>query len=565
MKLSTLVLAASTTVLAFAQGACSSDGFGRVPSGMRLVVELRETPLGRIEDPNGDNTAFVGSRLAPLPLVVDAPQPFKLVVRALDRFGNPDPSFNGYVRISAKPGAVEPVTGAGGDGRNLKLTDGASEEVAVSVTNAYGTTYILADDIGYQPADALGEPRPQCANGIDDDGDGLIDFPADDGCAFANDGTEAGGTYEQGASHPIFYQLPRIADARGLRCLMAGDGSVSCSGSGRTPYPGQQLFLDTGYHDKRDEDGIIIADYDFDLVVTRIATNGFYVTDTSDTRGGFNSAFAFNFNAPPGMRVCDRLKSFAGTAGEFFGLTQISYPTWTLEEWRKGDRPCGVPEPRVLMPSDIEPTSLLPLTSSLVRVRHQLNDAGVALSEVRITPKFGPGYMPCVNELGEPLDVRSCIDDPLSRFVPAVEAGTDCDLNHDGEIQFFLPKLPGDNGPSKESKEGVCSKTCQADAECTEYSNFASRSTFRLTAVDALGVKSAIQANATAAAEFHPLEQKGQPLKSFTGTLHFFSGGAQYTIEARCQDDIVVDMNAEPLPPDAACVFPRTDIDENPQ
>jgi hypothetical protein len=537
MKLSSLrslvpktTLGVTVVLLAFAQGACDTEGFGRPRGGPRLTIELK----------GQDDANIVGTRLRPLALSVDAPQSFRIVVRAVDANGNPDATFNRYVRIAAKPGAIERLESPDSEGRNLKLTNGESPETAVKLTNAYGTTFIVADDLGYVPADPLAQPAPACSNGLDDDGDGRIDYPADEGCAFANDDNETGGTYAQGASAPIYYQLPRIADVRGLKCLDPSN-TATCSGAGKTPYPKEQILLDTGYHDKADGS----RSFDFDMVVTRISSDGFYATDTKDNRGGFNSVFSFNFNAPPRMRVCDRLKTFAGTATEFFGLTQISYPTWTLEEWDPQKRPCLVPEPQVLGPLDVPgdrgtgkvsvPPELLSRSASLVRV---LTDGGVT---VRVTPKFGPGNMP---EQG-------------GVFVPSPDA-TNCDLNNDGRIEFG--RLPtGELTP-----ENRCSDACALDAECTEYSNFAGRSTFRLTISDG-NVSGAIQADATASAEFKPLERKGQPLKAFTGTLHFFSGGSQYTIEARCKDDIVVDLNATPLPSDKACVFPRTVLDENPQ
>lgn len=506
--------APSLFVLALASmaGACSDAGFGKARAGPRLTIELI------------DAEEVTGSRLEPLPLAVDTPQPFRIIVRALDRNGNVDTSFNGFVRISAKPGAIEPIVADGAVGRNIELVAGESLETEVRLTNAYGTTYIVADDLGYTPGDPLA--LPACANGVDDDGDGRIDFPSDEGCAFANDDSETGGTYAQGISPPIFYRYPRVADIRGLKC----DASGVCSGNGRTAYPKEQIQVDTGFHDKPDG----TQAFDFDLVVTRIASDGFYVTDVKDNRGGFNSIFAFNFNAPPGMRVCDRLKTLGGTANEFFGFTQLSYPTWTLEQWDPQRRPCLVPEPYVLSPPDVTPETLLPLSGSLVRV---LSVPGK--TEVKVTPKFGPGLMPEQNGV----------------FVPSVDRGTSCDLDGNGTIDF-----------TRGNPEERCAQACTSDPECTEYSNFEARSTFRITIKDlSTGNAAAIQADASTSAEFKPLEMKGQPLKAFTGTLHFFSGGSQFTIEARCKDDIVTSLDEQPLPSDKACVHPRTIVDENPQ
>lgn len=528
--------------------------------------------------------AVSGKRLQPLPLVVNTPQPFKITVRALNRDGEVDTTYSGFVRISAKPGAIERIASRDADGRSLKLTSGVSPETEIRITNAYGTTYIIADDLGYAPADPLGNPRPACANGIDDDGDGRIDFPTDEGCAFANDDSEQPGGYSQGQSQPIYYALPRIADMRGLICNAEG----KCSGNGRTPYPKEAIVIDTGLHD-RPNGG---QGFDFDVVVTRIASDGFYVTDLNDQRGGFTSVFSFNFNAPPRMRVCDRLKAFAGTASEFFGFTQVSYPTWTLEEWDPQKRPCLVPEAETLSVVDIKPpidpgtqqpidtveARLLPKTGSFVRVA---TIPGVY--EMLVTPKMGEKNMifrnaaqnpqphPCDRNKDGIIDftlgneegvcASVCLRDPNCRefasyqWISGPEA-TNCDFNKDGTIEF-------DAGDA----EGACAQGCQADPECTEWSNFFGRGTFRLTVRDlrANGRAGAIQADASTFAAFKALDFKGKPLKSFAGTLHYFSGGNQFTIQARCADDVVIDLAAEPLPSDKACVVARLGAEESPQ
>jgi len=488
-----------------ATASCSNDGFGRVRNPPRLVVEL-------------DAGANTGTIDAPLDIQVGVPLPFKVVVRALASDGSVDGTFNRYVRISAKPGAIGSLTGEDVDGRNLLLKNGVSIAIDVNVTNAYGPTYIVADDLGYVPADPLRDPPPACSNGVDDDGDGVIDFPADHGCAFANDDSEEGGTYGEGASRPIYFRLPRIADIRGLRCVPG----IGCSGNGRTPYPREQIQIDTGYRD----DGTFL----FDTVVERLSSDGFYVTDRGDKRGdppgtaGFNSVFAFNFNAPPRMRVCDRMKTYGGTANEFFGFTQISYPTWTLEEWDPGKRLCLVPSPERLVPSTIsDTTELLKRSANLVRVETTPDKA----QRTRVTPKFGPGDVP---------------KGAGGAYIPSADA-SNCDFDKNGKINSF----------TKGDPEGDCSTACAADPECTEYSNYASRGTFRLTVTDSNGRSAAIQADSSASASFDALALKGKDVRSFTGTMSFFSGGAQYTIEARCKDDIVLDTALGPFLDDFAC------------
>ena len=516
----TCLLFGVTAIIAL--GPSCSSGFGTVRGQRRLAVELQ------------DRDKVSGQRLQPLPLAVDTPVPFRVIIKAFRADGSIDTDFSGFVRISAKPGAIEPLSGPDTEGRNVRLVQGESRAIDVRLANAYGTTYILADDLGYIPVDPLADPPPKCSNGIDDDGDGLVDFPADEGCAFANDDSEEGSSYAQGASTPIFFSLPRIADVRGLKC--PGNPPV-CSGAGATSYPKEQVQIDTGYHDKADG----IPKFDFDVVVSRISSDGFYATDVSDPRGaGFTSIFSFNFNSPPRMRTCDRLKSFGGTANEFFGFTQVSYPTWTLEEWDPRLRPCLVPDAEQVKPAEAsDNNTLLRKSGGLIyAITSEPKTPGDDKSRdfrLYVTPNFGPGDM----------------KKEAAGFVPTPDA-TNCDFNKDGRIDFALG-----------ADEGVCANACDADAECTEFSNFAARRTFRLTLEDATGAKGALQADASTSPTFDAVALRGKREKAgdvpkpliryFGGTLHFFSGGSQFTIEARCSDDIVVPLEGNPLGADRPC------------
>jgi hypothetical protein len=73
----------------------------------------------------------------------------------------------------------------------------------------------------------------------------------------------------------------------------------------------------------------------------------------------------------------------------------------------------------------------------------------------------------------------------------------------------------------------------------------------------------AILADASTSAQFDPVLARGKTIRAFTGTLRYFSGGTQFTIEARCIDDIIADPNGLPVPSDTACVKARTISDLN--
>jgi hypothetical protein len=275
-------------------GGCG--GFGSLPSAQHLVVTI-ETPAAQL--PSSD---------APRAISFSTADPYVIRVEAHKPDGSLDTSFNGFVRLSSKPGTVTAVTGANADGRNVQLVNGVADQVTVSVLAAFGGTRVWADDLGYVPADPARTPPPQCSDGIDNNGNGKIDFPADPGCAFANDDTEDGSSYASGASPAIWYQLPRVADVRGIQ-----------QGGNATSFPHEQVTVDTGY---RGQNAWTYGPHDCSdsscagLVVTRVSSDGFYVTDLADddpaTGRGYASVFAYNFSAPPNMRQCDRLRTFGG-------------------------------------------------------------------------------------------------------------------------------------------------------------------------------------------------------------------------------------------------------------
>ena len=483
--------------------ACSSSrSVGRLGSSSRLTVSLTGAP---------------NTQQAPLALTFDAPEKFVLKIVAEKSDGSIDTGFNSFVRVSVKPGNVVGLEGENTSGRSVKLTAGVAENITVGVISSFGETHVWAEDIGYTPVDPGRTPPPLCANGKDDNEDGLVDFPADPGCAFANDDSEDTGTYATGASPAVYFRLPRIADVRGY----------SQGGNG-TAFPHQQVLMDTGWRPEERE-------FEFSTVVTRVSTDGFYATDLGETRG-FASIFAFNFSAPPLMRVCDRLKYYGGTASDFFGFTEMGFPTWELEEWNPNVRDCLVPEPYPFKVSDLTQPPAIATTpaltshvSSLVRV---ISEGDVSL---HISAHFGPGY-PAMPDL-----------------VPTADA-SNCDINKDGKVDFAT------------EPEKSCSTHCTNDPDCTEFSNYLSRSAFRLVLTnndpDNRDTR-AIQADGSSSPQFDPVLLKGKQIKAFSGTLRFFSGGSQYTLEARCNDDIVTDPNGTPVASNTACVHPRTISDNN--
>jgi hypothetical protein len=532
-------------------GGCSAS-FGTVRSSNTIDVSVKTGDRGKAD--------------ARLPLSLTTPAHFTVTIVARTPQGNPDPNFNGYVRISVKPGQVLPVTTLGGNGRNVLLKNGQADDVGVDVLGAYGDSHIWVDDVGYLPADPTRAIPPQCSDGLDNNGNGVIDFPSDPGCAFANDDSEDLGSYVAGTSETLFFSSPRIEDVRGFK----GGGSS-------TPFSHEQILLDTGYRPKTNN-------FDFSVVVTRISADGFYAADLEDDRvdrkvpqtltdgrHGYSSVFAFNFSAPPKLRVCDRLTTYTGTASDFFGFTELGFPTWSVEEYDPAKRDCLVPEPFEFDIAGLSSTPIkLRYESALVRIAagpHKVLDVGARTPTDRDGDGVPDAVDACPDVPGRSASVpekNGCPPDftlhvgkhfglnfPKDPAYAPADDATNCDLNRNGKIDHTAG-----------NPEATCSDACTADPECTEYSNFATRSEFRLVLTDvtnpAVPVVGGIQANASTASRIDPLALRGQDLKSFSGTFRYFSGGSQFTIEARCQDDIVVDLNQQPMLSKDACVVVRT-------
>ena len=405
--------------------------------------------------------------------------------------------FDGFVRVSVEPGtvvSVEDLSDGSSNGRNVLLRGGKAS-ARITTTASYGPTRVVIEDLGYVPAPD--GKTPACSNGKnDDEGDDVaVDFPNDPGCQFADDDSEAGGTFAAGVSTTVHYALPRVQDVQGT-------GST-------TPYAFESISVNTsGQHE---------------LIVTRISKDGFYVTDLSGQDDGFNHLFAFSFSTPRNLRVCDRVTLLSGTVSEFFGFTELNFPSYEVDALFEGEEDkCKVPEPFVLEAATItNPATMESLESGLVRIEGYHSSL-----------KLGP---------------ELALDGEFA------EDRTNCDFNGDGRIDF------------ESDAEGTCGNACSDDPECTEWTSFVARGNYKVSRNFGM-MPSVIQVQTDSAPEFSPVSNRGTQFKSITGTLRNFSGGSlNWTVEARCAADVVCaefgcEENEAPI--NEACVDLRT-IDDN--
>ena len=215
-------------------------------------------------------------------------------IKALRPDGSVKTDFDGNVELRVVPGEVHL------DDQVVKLVGGIAMGVQVRFRYSYGPTRIWIEDTGI-PAAGVDE----CNDGLDNDGNGLIDFPRDTSCGEHGDRDEGTGTYVTGVSPQLYFELPTISSVQ----------KNPDSTTGPSPLSGQYVEIQgrTGH----------------DLVVSNVVGTGFYVTDVSEQ--SYNSIFVFNFSFPEDVVIGDRVCEVGGGVVEFNALTQMQFPSWGIQ------------------------------------------------------------------------------------------------------------------------------------------------------------------------------------------------------------------------------------------
>jgi len=81
-------------------------------------------------------------------------------------------------------------------------------------------------------------------------------------------------------------------------------------------------------------------------VVTGVMSDGYYITDTTEPGFAYSSIFVYSHNYPD-LQAGTRITKLSGSIEEFYGFTELSYPTW-----REAAELVAVPDP-VLITADL--------------------------------------------------------------------------------------------------------------------------------------------------------------------------------------------------------------------
>ena len=416
------------------------------------------SPVAGLEGPTSFGVRVEGSDLGedvPLPFAATGGLDFDLVVWPV---GGP---FDGWITILAEPGLVTELRGSetSGNHARIALADGEEARIGISIVLAYGRTRVWVVDEGYLPASGT----PACADGADNDADGRMDFGQDPGCTDGSDGSEEGGSCIVGVANPLFYVNPRVSDVQ-------GSGTES-------PLMDRAVTIDRGR-----------------LVVTRISTEGFHVTDIDPAApaGGSNSLYVYNYQTPWHLRECDVVTNLSGIVGEFYGYTELQFPSWDVLD----------PEGRV---ADPESSAECPIPEPVVLTAVTADDWGV----------------------------MEGLESALVRIVDGRIGDTfrDCDLDRNGEIETMGP-------------EDDCRDACGDDAECTEVSQYRKYGQYSVILDGCRGAActSLFVVTRDAVPEFWADLHADEVIPAITGTVkHFQYARPPWIVEARCPDDLVCD------------------------
>lgn len=331
-------------------------------------------------------------------------------IKALRPDGSIKADFDGNVELRVVPGEIHP------DDQVIKLVAGVASNVQVRFRYAFGPTRIWVEDTGIPDAGI-----DECSDGIDNDGNGLIDFPKDPTCGENGDRDEGTGTYVTGVSPQLYFELPSISSVQ----------KNPDSTTGPSPLSGQYVEIQgrTGH----------------DLVVSNVVGTGFYVTDISEQ--AYNSVFVFNFSFPEDVVIGDRVCEVGGGVVEFNALTQLQFPSWGIQGKLRSNAE------RVPTPEDEED--------------QLINDE---LDIVDCSDRYGVDKVSKTLPLPDPILLTSglIVDLPaMERLegsvvtIENVQLSTyfvNCDDNGSGRIESG-------------TDESVCRSTCNDNPFCTELSS----------------------------------------------------------------------------------------------
>ena len=393
--------------------------------------------------------------------------------------------YTGPVHLDVTPGFLPPSQAY------VWMEDGWLEDVPVYLSGASGRTNIWVEHDGYQPRPYGADParEGECADGIDNDDDGLVDrsdsgcYSADDpvegpdfygecnngrdddgnglvdladpGCQDAFDDLEAPVTQATGVSPVLWFDAPDIRSVQYSPSII------------HSALEGEDVTVSVG-----------------DLVVTSVTNSGLYLSDLQFHRavvdgnpGFYNSIFLFTWSTPEGIVQGDILCRFGGGVVEFQGNTQITFPSY--EPFYPRVPECAAERARLGLDETANRNDALAALGLLLEetdatgkkiYRFDLDKLTVDITSV-LVPAYhqierddGSRVWRPVLDFNAAVDENACALEPYESALVRIEnvdvstVFVECDQNQNGSIDV------GD--------ESNCRNECQDDPLCTELASY---------------------------------------------------------------------------------------------
>ncbi len=280
--------------------------FAGIPLAFLLLVSLAAGPCVEVRDLNNGLSSFrvtITDISGPSSGEGTAVNPYAYYTgditltfnaEAIDKRGQVMQDFNANVALRVTPGELS------FPGSRVTLANGQVQGATVQVRKVFGRVNLWLEDIAW----VQGEN--------DHVGIYIFDNPEPDDYY---DLHHAEGSWAAGTSNTIHFEIPTLAQLQFDPWIEQNDES-SLAGN----------FVELMTRATETDQGC--TDKPGDLVVTGIFNSGFYVTDLGD-QSPYRHLYVYNYSYPDDLLVGDRLDRLAGSAADFSGCTQISFPAWT--------------------------------------------------------------------------------------------------------------------------------------------------------------------------------------------------------------------------------------------
>ena len=123
---------------------------------------------------------------------------------------------------------------------------------------------------------------------------------------------------------------------------------------------------------------------------------------------------------------------------------------------------------------------------------------------------------------------------------------SNCDYDHNGKINYADADEHAER--SRAARPSAGTRRAPTTSSAASTPQYASQNDFEFIVTDSSNRLRRVASRPTPRRPilFDPVASRGQTIRAFTGVVSYFSGGSQFTLNARCEDDVITDPNGCP-------------------